>query len=194
MSIANQGRTFSKVTNPEEFCNVDNLLEQGRNIIDMVDPKIVGFLSNFSAASTPPDTIDLPPKAIERLDGAPQDFLIALARYIDFSDISDEVKDRNLQTLAGFVAQRFTAISLIAHSKKLNGETSSFHAARHETVLKSKSAEISALQGDSEIGVKAFSDFMAAGCFFQNAYLTDTNEKAKEAIPRRLEKIGITPA
>lgn len=192
MSIASQGLILSKVKEPDTFCTVENLLEQGRAIINSVDPKIVGFLANFTSASTPAEHVDLSEKVIKRLDGAPKDVLTSLARHVDFSGISPEVKERNLQTLASLTSQRFTVVSLVAHSKKMNGEKSPFHATRHASVLESKAKEIAALRGNAKIGVTASSDFMAAGCFFQEAYLQDKGETAVP-IRARLEKIGITP-
>ena len=192
MSIADQGLILSNVVKPEEFCTVEHLLSQGRDIINHVDPKIVGLFANFTSASRPADQIELSEPVIQRLDGTPRDVLTALARHIDFSDISPEVTDRNLQTLASLISKRFTAISLVAHSKKMNGETSPFHATRHASVLESKAREITALCGDAKIGVTAFSDFMAAGCFFQEAYLQDKGDTATP-IRARLEKVGITP-
>ena len=186
---------FSQVKDPEAFqatMGSADLLNEGRKIIDHVDPKIVSYMSSFALSASPPKSITLPKKVIDKLDGAPEDFLIAIARYDHFNGMSEDMREKNLVTLAGFVAQRFTAISLIALSKKMNGETSPFHAERHANVLNIKGEELRGNGGNADLGQKAFCDFMQAGCIFQAAYMTD-NGKSAEPVRARLQKIGINP-
>lgn len=163
---------------------------EARCIIDRVDPNICDFMGNFKLSAEPNGNIGLSPEVIEKLDGSPQEFLMALVRYIDFEDISPKIVERNIQTLAGFVAQRFLAISLVAHGKKMNGETTSFHPERHEDVLK-KNAGIIA-HNDREIPIcrKIFGEFMEAGCDIQDAYIN--NQEGQEAIANKLSQHGVT--
>lgn len=191
-----QTRLFSRVTNPEEFkqsFSPKELRAEARKIIDTVDPKIAGFLSNFTLNANPPQTITVSDAVKEKLNGAPVDLFNAVARYIVFNGLSDDMKEKNLQTLAGFVNQRFTAIAIVAESKRQEDETDPFHPERHVQVLESKASILRQYGGSVNVGQSAYSDLMSAGCYFQKSYMTNDGQPAGQRIASRLQAIGITP-
>jgi len=164
---------------------------EARCIIDQLDPNICDFMRNFNLCATPNDNVELSDKVIERLDGTPEEFLMSLVRHIDFSDTSPEVIDRNIQTLAGFVAQRFVAISLVAHGKKLNGEKTSFHPVRHEDVLNNRATSMARKYSDIPMCKEVFGEFMNTGCEIQDSYIN--SQEGQSRIANKLSQIGITP-
>ncbi len=185
-----------RITNLDEFQARSSIsfIEEARKIIDIqADPYICDFMANFGLAAQSDNVPTLSDKTIKRLDGSPQEFLIALLKYVDFSSTKPEIIERNTNTLAGFVAQRFVAITLVAHGKKLQGETSPFHPERHEAVLSKRAKKLSDAGLDASLARQAFSDFMLAGCAIQTAYMTDQNP-GKEPMERKLQTLGITPA
>lgn len=165
---------------------------EARKIIDRIDPSICDFLANFNIAASPQNTKSLSPAALKKLDGTPTEFLMALVQYIDFSNASSDVQERNIHTLAGFVAQRFLAISLVSHGKKLNGETSSFHPERHEKVLSARSNDIAHLYNDINLSREMFGAFMKSGCVIQENYMNDRSPE-NDPIASKLRQFGVTP-
>ena len=190
-----EGRLL-RITSLDEFQARSSIsfIEEARNIIDVqADPLICDFIANFGLAAQSDDVPSLSDKTVKRLDGSPQEFLIALLKYVDFSSTKPEIIERNTNTLAGFVAQRFLAITLVAHGKKLQGETSPFHPDRHEAVLSKRTKRLSDAGVDTSLARLAFSEFMLAGCAIQTAYMTDQNP-GNDPMERKLQTLGITPA
>ena len=165
---------------------------EARQIIDQVDPHICDFLANFNLSVTPKEDRQLSPRTVEKLQGTPQEFLMSLVRYIDFHETSKDVTERNIQTLAGFVAQRFLAISMVAHGKKLEGEKTSFHPKRHEKVLQDRSSSIARSYNELSTCRKVFGGFMEAGCNIQDPYINDTHPSISP-ITTKLLQIGVQP-
>ncbi len=169
-----------------------NFIGAARGIIDRVDPDICGYMASFDLQE-PKDQSGAITKAVkDTLDDTPIEFLMSLVRYVNVSEMSDEYREKNLITLAGFVAQRFSAISLVAHGKKLNGETTPFHPERHEEVLAKRAKAISISGLNIPCGRKIFGEFMQAGCDIQEAYMND-KEPAHQPMTKQLIKLGINP-
>ncbi len=198
---------FSKVGDPDDFLNSAirhedekqghaRLIFEARQIIDRVDPKICEFLREFNLRAEPEPINGLSDEVIEKLDGAPKELLVALLQYIDFTpsdgELDLDVEERNTQTLAKFIAERFTAICLVAHGKKMNKETTSFYPERHEKVLTNRSFQIANWMKELDTARKVFGDFMQAGCEVQDAYI-NSREVQNCPMERKLSRIGITP-
>lgn len=194
---------FNRIVNPDVFIapapetpkepqGPARFIFEARQIIDKVDPDICDLLGSFNLAAQNETPTELSPNVIKKLDGAPQELLMSLVTYIDFSSTEDSVKERNLQQLAGLVAQRFLAISLVAHGKKLNGEKTSFHPERHEKVLENRSARIAHSHDNTSLWRKMFGSFMEAGCHIQDAYINDTTTR-NDPIASKLTQFGVTP-
>lgn len=166
-------------------------IDSARNIIDHVDPQICELLGNFGLQGAKEAPQLITPTVVDKLDGTPIEFIMSLLKYIDFQNVSPDVAERNTRTLAGFIAQRFSAISLVAHGKKLNGERSPFHPERHENVLSDRAKRISSYGHDKSLSRAAFEAFMQAGCNIQEAYMND-REANGTPMQQRLEHLGVT--
>lgn len=177
---------------PDAPHGYERFTSEARQIIDRVDPEICGILGEFNLVADNKAPAELSENVIKKLDGAPQELLMSLVKYIDFSDTSDSLQEQKLKKLAGLVAQRFVAISLVAHGKKLNNEDTSFHPIRHEEVLTKNAARIARGGSDLELCRKIFGDFMTAGCHIQDAYIKDTADQTGP-IATKLAQVGVPP-
>lgn len=189
------GFIFQKIKDPDKFDH-ERLINTGRQIINNVDLNICSFLSSFELHSKRQPEEELPEAAITKLNGAPEALITPLLRYVNLSGLDDSLREKNIVTLAGFIAQRFDAVSLIAHSKYLQGHTDCFDEERHNAVLNTKKSTISSWSLSTKrgkIGAKAFSDLMTIGCDFQDAYLNN-KESQNQPIENKLRQLGMLPA
>jgi chorismate mutase len=195
VTIKNEGDFTAATDDPSvtaEQQGISRYKFEARCIIDRVDVNICDFIGNFNLRSHPNGNIALSQGTIETLDGTPQELLMAILRYVDFSKLDGAMVEKNTQTLSRFVAERFLAISLVAHNKKLNGESSSFHPERHEMVLRERTRDLCQHGHNHDLARKVFGEFMQAGCVIQDAYINDT---AKDHCPvsEKLQRHGIRP-